>query len=98
MADNTCDLKEMRKTAMAKANAKAQELRDAGIPVSAEFFGRLIKQGYSDARVECVPISEFKASEEQLSLIERVCPDHACADLFTKAEVAETGEEAAEAE
>jgi hypothetical protein len=80
MADKTCDLTELRRLAMKKAQGKLRDLRAAGIPVSSEIFGDILKECYTEGRSECEPASS-EITQDQMDIVKKVCP--VCVQKFT---------------
>jgi Zn finger protein HypA/HybF involved in hydrogenase expression len=68
---------------MRKAQAKLRELKAAGIPVSSETFGSLLRASNAEARAECAPVSN-ELTPEQMTLVKKVCPP--CAGKFVVVE------------
>ncbi len=65
---------------MLKAQAKVRELKAAGVPVSNEIFGDILRVVNAEAKAECQPVS-YELTEEQLDLVRSVCEP--CAARFT---------------
>ncbi len=72
MADRKCDLTELRSLAMQKAQEKVSTLKKAGIPVSSEVFGDIMKAAYDEAKSQCSPVSE-ELTAEQMAILREVC-------------------------
>lgn len=75
-----CDLDDVRRLAMVRAQGKIKRLKAAGVPVSSETFGDLMKAGYEEAKAECAPASS-ELTEEQMALVVSECAP--CAKRFT---------------
>jgi len=74
-----CNLTDVRKLAMSKAQAKARELKDSGVPVTGEVFGAIVRQSFAEAKNECLPVSG-EITLEQAAKVAKICPP--CAAFY----------------
>jgi hypothetical protein len=80
MNPESCDLTELRRIAMKKAQEKRRELQKLNIPVSGIVFGDLFKASYKEAKAKCNAASN-ELTEEQMAQLKKICEP--CANRFT---------------
>lgn len=80
MNPEKCDLTELRRAAMKKAQEKRRELQKLNIPVSGIVFGDLFKASYEEAKRDCHAASN-EITEEQMNKLKEICKP--CAERFT---------------
>jgi len=72
MGDKKCDISQVRAEAMRSAQAKAKQLKAAGVPVTKEVFGELVRNGYRKAEEVCKP-ANMELTPDQAGLVGELC-------------------------
>ena len=71
--ENGCDVLKMKSVAMKEFWKKAHILMQAGVPMTTEIYGTLVKQEMAAAREKCSPVS-VELTRAQKRLVKEICP------------------------
>ena len=72
MPDKSCDIRKVRSEAMRIANAAKKKMEAAGIPVTRQVYGELVRDGYRKAEEACAP-ANMEVSPDQAGLVGELC-------------------------
>jgi len=63
---------ELRKRAMLLANAKIEKIKQAGLPISREIYGKAISTSWRDVKLDQESCQPIKLTEEQQKTLEEI--------------------------